>query len=191
MEDGEAFNADDVVFTINMMLENAELQRRCRSPELGGERRKGRRPDRPVQPEQTQPALPVGLLLGAHLGQHQHRARAHLGRPVDPLTFKFYDPEKGWPVGTGPYTLESVSPTEFVYARDDNWWGAETGFMDLPEPEKVIWTWAGPEETRAALMADGQLDSLMDITLGALLALQEKNPNVVTWFDEMPIGLGA
>jgi peptide/nickel transport system substrate-binding protein len=36
-------------------------------------------------------------------------------------------------------------------------------------------------------MAEGQLDSLMDITLGALQALMEKNPNVVTWFDEMPM----
>jgi len=35
-------------------------------------------------------------------------------------------------------------------------------------------------------MADGQLDSLMDVTLGALQAIQAKNPNVITWFDEMP-----
>ena len=89
-------------------------------------------------------------------------------------------------MGTGPYTLDSVSPTEFAYVRDDDWWGAQTGTFVLPKPEKVIWTWAGPEETRAALMADGQLDSLMDITLGALLALQEQNPNVITWFDELP-----
>ena len=110
----------------------------------------------------------------------------HIWKDVDPLTFTFYDPEQGWPVGTGPYKLDSVSPTEFVYVRDDNWWGAQTGFMDLPKPEKLIWTWAGPEETRAALMASGQLDSLMDITLGALLALQEQNPNVITWFQDMP-----
>ena len=58
--------------------------------------------------------------------------------------------------------------------------------MDLPKPKKLIWTWAGPEETRAALMADAQLDSLMDITLGALQALQQRNPNVVAWFEDMP-----
>ena len=59
-------------------------------------------------------------------------------------------------------------------------------FITDSKPEKLIWTWAGPEETRAALMASGQLDSLMDITLGALLALQEQNPNVITWFQDMP-----
>jgi peptide/nickel transport system substrate-binding protein len=89
-------------------------------------------------------------------------------------------------MGTGPYTLDAVGPTEFVYVRDDGWWGAETGFMDLPAPEKIVWTWAGPEETRAALMAEGNLDSLMDVTLGALQALQARNPNVIAWFEDMP-----
>jgi peptide/nickel transport system substrate-binding protein len=64
--------------------------------------------------------------------------------------------------------------------------GRQDRRFKLPEPEKIIWTWAGPEETRAALMADGQFDSLMDITLGALQALQEQNPNVITWFTEAP-----
>ncbi|RME63551.1 MAG: ABC transporter substrate-binding protein, partial [Caldilineae bacterium] len=77
-------------------------------------------------------------------------------------------------------------PTEFVYVRNDNWWGAKSGWKPLPKPKKLVWTWAGPEETRAALMADHQLDSLMDITLGALQALQAKNPNVITWFKDMP-----
>ncbi|MBI3958375.1 MAG: ABC transporter substrate-binding protein [Chloroflexi bacterium] len=110
----------------------------------------------------------------------------HIWKDVDPLTFKFFDLAKGWPMGTGPYKLASVGPTEFVYLRDDNWWGAKIGWKPLPAPKKMIWTWAGPEETRAALMADGQLDSLMDVTLGALQALQAKNPNVITWFNDMP-----
>jgi peptide/nickel transport system substrate-binding protein len=58
--------------------------------------------------------------------------------------------------------------------------------MDLPAPEKLIWVWYGPEETRTAAMADNQLDSLMDITLGAFLALQQRNPNVIAWYPELP-----
>ncbi len=111
----------------------------------------------------------------------------HIWADKDPLTFKNYDPEQGWPVGTGPYTLDSVSPTEFVYVRDDNWWGAESGWHGIcPSPRRS--SGPGPARKRPAprSMADGQLDSLMDITLGALLALQEQNPNVITWFDEMP-----
>jgi peptide/nickel transport system substrate-binding protein len=111
----------------------------------------------------------------------------HILEGQDPLTFKFYDPEKGWPVGTGPYTLASASENEFSYVRNDNWWGAKSGWKELPKPKKLIWTWAGPEETRAALMAEGNLDSLMDVTLGAFQALQAQNPNVIGWFKDMPI----
>ncbi len=184
--DGEAFNADDVVFTVNMLKANA--------PELAGSSEM----DRWVESVEKVDDLTVVFRLkepnprflldhfGVKIWGSINIVPEHIWKDVDPLTFKFYDPEKGWPVGTGPYKLASVSPTEFIYVRDDNWWGAQVGFQDLPEPKKLIWTWAGPEETRAALMADGQLDSLMDITLGALLALKQRNPNVITWFDDLP-----
>ncbi len=61
--------------------------------------------------------------------------------------------------------------------------GPQTGFQELPQPKKLVWVWYGPEETRAAAMADNQLDSLMDITLGALQALQTQNPNVIGHFS--------
>ncbi len=46
----------------------------------------------------------------------------HVWKGQDPYTFKFYDKEKGWPLGSGAYTLKSASETEFIYDRDDNWW---------------------------------------------------------------------
>ena len=158
---------------------------------MGQVDREGGRPDGQVHPDQAEPALPAGLLLGEDLGQRQRSCPSTSGKGRIPLTFKYYDPAKGWPVCTGAYKLTSVSETEFTYVRDDNWWGAKTGFKKLPEPKKLIWTWAGPEETRAALMADGKLDSLMDVTLGALQALQAKNPNVIAWFDKDAVRLGA
>ena len=95
-------------------------------------------------------------------------------------------PTPGWPVGTGPYNLTSASETELVWDRDDDWWGAETGFQDLPAPRRLIWVITGPEETKAALASEGELDSVMDITLGALEAIQARNPNVIAWLDEPP-----
>jgi peptide/nickel transport system substrate-binding protein len=35
-------------------------------------------------------------------------------------------------------------------------------------------------------MADGKLDSLMDVTLGAFQAVKAKNPKVIAWFDKLP-----
>jgi len=184
--DGEEFNADDVVFTINMLLENA--------PELNWSAAISQWVESVEKIDNltvlfnlTEPNprfqldnFSVKIWGGAPI------VPEHIWSGQDPLTFRNYDPAQGWPVFTGPYLLESVSETEFVYLRNANWWGAETGWKPLPHPEKLIWTWAGPEETRAALMADGQLDSLMDVTLGALQAVMARNANVVGWFDELP-----
>ncbi len=184
--DGTPFTADDVVFTIQMLIDNA--------PELGDSAAMKdwvasieKIDDLTVQFNLTRPNPRFQLdYFSVKIWGSVNIMPKHIWEGQDPLTFKFYDPEKGWPVGTGPYTLASVSQTEFVYVRNDNWWGAKTGWKPLPAPKKLVWTWAGPEETRAALMADQQLDSLMDITLGALQALQARNPNVITWFREMP-----
>jgi peptide/nickel transport system substrate-binding protein len=184
--DGEAFNADDVVFTVNMLLDNA--------PELNDSAALAqwiesveKIDDLTVQFNLTNPNPRFQLdYWSVRIWGGPTIVPEHIWSGQDPLTFTNYDPEQGWPVFTGPYILESVSETEFVYARDDDWWGVAAGFKPLPQPERLVWVWYGPEETRAAAMAENELDSLMDITLGALLALQGRNPNVVAHFSDMP-----
>ncbi|MCS7220432.1 MAG: ABC transporter substrate-binding protein [Anaerolineae bacterium] len=184
--DGHPFTADDVVFTIQMLIDHA--------PELNWSAgikdwvaKVEKIDDLTVQFTLTRPNPRFQLdNFSVRIWGGPSIVPKHIWEGQDPLTFKFYDPEKGWPVGTGPYKLVSISETEFIYVRDNNWWGAKTGWKPLPKPEKLIWTWAGPEEKRTALMANRQLDSLMDITLGALQALKQQNPNVITWFDELP-----
>jgi peptide/nickel transport system substrate-binding protein len=110
----------------------------------------------------------------------------HVWEGQDPFTFTNYDEEKGWPLGTGPYTLTSASPTEFVWDRNDNWWGAETGWMELPEPLRLIWVIAGTEENKSLMISNGELDSVMSITPGAFEAIRARNPNAIAWFDELP-----
>jgi peptide/nickel transport system substrate-binding protein len=184
--DGEAFNADDVVFTVNMLLDNA--------PELNDSAALAqwiesveKIDDLTVQFNLTNPNPRFQLdYWSVRIWGGPTIVPEHIWSGQDPLTFTNYDPEQGWPVFTGPYTLESVSETEFTYVRDDEWWGAEAGFKPLPQPERLVWVWYGPEETRAAAMAEDELDSMMDVTLGALLALQGRNPNVIAHFNEPP-----
>ena len=109
----------------------------------------------------------------------------HVWQGQDPYTFKFYDKEKGWPLGSGAYKLVSASETEFIYDRDDNWWGASQG-MSLPAPERLIWAVTSTEENRSMLAARGELDSVMDVTLGAFEAMQARNQNMQAWFDDLP-----
>ena len=184
--DGEDFNADDVVFTVDTMVKGgAEIGDITGLVAFVDSVEKV--DDLTVQFNLNKPNPRFQLdNFAVRIWGSVIILPEHIWADQDPLTFKNYDPDQGWPVFTGPYKLTSVSPTEFTYERHDDWWGAQTGFAELPAPKKLVWTWAGPEETRTALMAEGQLDSLMDITLGAFEALQARNPNVVAWKTELP-----
>ena len=185
--DGEAFNADDVVFTIELLLgdetrtlsEAANMQQWVSSVEKVD--------DQTVTFNLTAPNPRFQLdYFSVRIWGSVVILPEHVWAGQDPFTFTYYDPEQGWPLGTGPYTLTSASPTQFVWDRNDNWWGAQTGFHELPVPLRLIWAITGSEENRSLLMSDGQLDSAMNITLGAFEAIQARNPNVIAWFDEIP-----
>jgi peptide/nickel transport system substrate-binding protein len=185
--DGVPFTADDIVFTIEMRLnpdnaalaDAASMQTWVESVE--------KIDDLTVQFNLKAPNPRFQLdYFSVRIWGSVNILPKHIWEGQDPFTFKNYDPEKGWPVFTGPYTLTSVSETEFVYDRNDNWWGAKTGFKDLPAPKRLVWIEPGPEEASAALMASGGLDSIMDITLGTFLALQEQNPDVKAWLPNLP-----
>ncbi|MEM7534630.1 MAG: ABC transporter substrate-binding protein [Chloroflexota bacterium] len=182
--DGEAFNADDVVFSVNLVLENEGLADQ-------GMRQW-------VESVEKVDDLTVVFNLSKPNPRFQMDTFAvkiwgsfafvpeHIWADQDPLTFNFYDPEKGWPVYTGPYTVVSVNEAEFVYDRDDDWWGVDAGFKDLPAPERIMWVWRGPEEIRTAAMVENDLDALHDISPGAYEALKIQNPNVIAWTEELP-----
>ncbi len=182
--DGVPMTADDVVFTVQLMLDNDTFGDRGLVGWLDGVSLVD---DLTVEFDLNAPNPRFQLdYFSVKIWGSVFPLPKHIWEGQDPLTFKNYDPEQGWPVFTGPYKLAAISETEFTYVRDDNWWGAKTGFRPLPQPKKLVWTWGGPEETRAAMMADGQLDSLMDVTLGAFQALKARNPNVVAWQGELP-----
>lgn len=185
--DGEAFNADDVVFTIELLLgdetrtlgEAANMQQWVSSVEKVD--------DQTVVFNLTAPNPRFQLdYFSVRIWGSVVMLPEHVWAGQDPFTFTYYDPEQGWPLGTGPYTLTSASPTQFVWDRNDNWWGAATGFHELPVPLRLIFAITGSEENRSLLMSDGQLDSAMNITLGAFEAIQARNPNVIAWYDSIP-----
>jgi peptide/nickel transport system substrate-binding protein len=183
--DGEPMTADDVIFTIDMIKATPEFGDSANMNLWVQEMRKI--DDLTVEFVLNDPNPRFQLdYFSVKIWGSISVMPQHIWEGQDPLTFKNYDPAQGWPVFSGPYKLDSISETEFSYVRNDDWWGAATGFKPLPQPHRLIWTWAGPEETRTALMANAQLDSLMDITLGAFQALQSRNPNVVAWFAEEP-----
>jgi peptide/nickel transport system substrate-binding protein len=185
--DGVPYTADDVVFTFQLLLDDetvtlneaANTQQWVESVE--------KIDDLTVQFNLKAPNPRFQLdYFSVRIWGNNNILPKHVFEGKDPFTFTNYDPEQGWPLGTGPYKLVSASPTNFVWDRDDNWWGAATGFHALPEPLRVVFAITGSEENKALLMSDGQLDSSMNITLGAFEAIQARNPNVIAWFNELP-----
>lgn len=184
--DGEVFDADDVVFSIQMLMDGPlELANAASMQEW-------------VAAVEKMDALTVRFTLTGvnprfQLDYFSVRVASslpilpeHVWRDQDPLTFENYDPARGWPVFTGPYMLASGSPTEFVYERDPEWWGAAVGFLPLPQPERLVWVANETEEIKAARAANHELDSVMDMTLGAFEALQAQNPDMIAWVSDLP-----
>ena len=185
--DGEAFNADDVVFTLDLLLGDetstlssaADMQQWVASVE--------KIDDLTVQfnLKAANPRFQLDY-FSVRIWGSVIILPEHVWAGKDPFTFTNYDPEKGWPLGTGPYKLVSTGPTQAVWDRRDDWWGAETGWHALPEPKRLIWQITGSEENKAQLMANHQLDSVMSITLGAFEAIQARNPAAEAWYASLP-----
>jgi peptide/nickel transport system substrate-binding protein len=185
--DGEAFNADDVVFTIQLLLDDetgtlgyaAGLQAWVSSVEKVDDYTVVFNLSRP-NPRFQLDNFSVRIWGGINM------LPEHVWADKDPYTFTNYDPEQGWPLGTGPYVIKSASNTEYVYDLNPDYWGAKTGVFKLPEPLRAIWIVTGNDSIRSTLAVSNEVDSIMDVTLGAFQAMQAQNPKINAWVDGMP-----
>jgi peptide/nickel transport system substrate-binding protein len=185
--DGVPFTADDVDFTINLLLGDKTSTLGYASDMQHWVKSVKKIDDLTEEFDLTQPDPRFQLdYFSVRIWGSLDILPKHVWEGQDPTTFTFYDPAKGWPIGTGPYKLTSAAPTQFVWDRDDNWWGAKTGFHALPEPKRLIWVIAPSEDQKALLLSTHQLDSSMNISLGAFQAVQAKNPNVIAWHKDLP-----
>jgi peptide/nickel transport system substrate-binding protein len=184
--DGEAFNADDVVFTTEMALANEELNAREVSTLRGQVASVTKVDDLTVTFTLTNPNPRFVLdnfgvrTFGSFLIMPEHVWSA----AENPATFTFNPP-----IGTGPYTFTSAATNRAIWDRDDDWWGAQTGFMDLPEPQRVVFLESGGEESRAQLLATNQLDAAQNMSVGTFEAVGFQNPNVMAWYPDYPFAV--
>ena len=181
--DGEAFNADDVVFTVNMVKGNDGLSSREAATVRSQVASVEKVDDHTVvfNLEKPNPRFPIENFGVQYFGSMLIMPEHIWGDAEDPETFAFYPP-----VGTGPYTYSSGATNRMVWDRNDNYWGAKTGFLELPEPKRLIWLETGGEESRAQLSAANQLDAGQTVTLGTFEAISAQNPNVITWHAGLP-----
>ena len=183
--DGENMNADDLVFTINLLKNNPQL---LYAGEIIRWVKSVTKIDELTVRFDLTEANPRFILdhFSVKIWGRINILPEHIWQDKDPLVFNNYDSEKGWPVFTGPYKVADISQIRFVYTRDDNWWGANVGFKPLPNPKKLVWVALGGKETRIAAMAIDELDSLLDISVEEFLSLQEINPRISAYHKKLP-----
>ena len=183
--DGEDFNADDVVFTYEMLRNNPAMT-------WANEASKA------VANVEKVDDLTVKFILTApnprlHLVREAFPAVSvwsgitiqpeHIWKDVkDPVTFTNESP-----VGTGPYKLESATESAYSYVRRDDWWGTEV-FGVTPAPEKVNMIYIGPETSVAIAMTANEIDTpaIGILSPGAFVSVKERNPNVKAWLQDPP-----
>ena len=180
--DGEAFNADDVVFTVNMALSNEEISSREASTVRSQVASIEKIDDLTVKMTLKAPnprfiVENFGVrIFGSFLIMPEH-----IWNGQDAATFAFNPP-----IGTGPYTFTSATTSRAIWDRNDDWWGAKTGFQDLPAPQRVVFLESGGAESRAQLMATNQLDAAQNVSVGTFEAIKAQNPAVTAWYDDYP-----
>jgi peptide/nickel transport system substrate-binding protein len=187
--DGKPVTADDVIFTVEMVKKNKEMDGSGSMNEWVKSVKKI--DDKTVEYTLTKPNPRFQLdYYSVKIWGSWNIIPKHIWEGKDPLTFKNYEKGKS-PVFSGPYKLTSFNTdgTEFIFDRDDNWWGAKSGFKPLPAPKRLIWVVTGTPENKVALAAQNKLDSVMDITLGAFKTLQEKNPKAIAWYKDLPFAV--
>jgi peptide/nickel transport system substrate-binding protein len=189
--DGEAFNADDVVFTINLLKDvNVNL-----SSGFVPQMRQWVDTVEAVDPLTVRVNFlspnPRFLLdyFSVHIYDMVVILPEHIWSQVeDPTTFTNYDPAAGLPIYTGPYRLASTSPLEIAYDRRDDWWAAETGFHALPAPRRVIYTAMGALDVAATRFQNNELDAGHRIPANIFEAVRAVNPNIASWQQNAPYG---
>lgn len=182
--DGEAFTAEDIVFTIDMLKANPTLSFADRVVDVASAEAID---DQTVQItlNKTDPRFVVNA-FGVRIWGAVRIVPKHIWEGQDPNTFTNFDLEKGWPVWTGPYKLVKASSTEFVFDRRADWWAVETGFQELPAPERIIFVEAGPDERKAAALSANEVDGEPSLRIDTFNTVLEQNPNALGWTADPP-----
>jgi len=186
-QDGQPFTSDDVKFTLEAL--------RDAPPEINGSSDYKEYVKSVDAPDPltavihfTKPA-PRWVRDHLALGHENHYPilPAHIWKGQDIKGFTNYDLAKGLPMGTGAYKLVSSTTQQEVFDRDDNWWGAKSGFQPLPAPKRIVIVPVASDDAMGQLQIANQVDGGRQLLVGTFEAAQAQNPKLSTWNTQGPV----
>lgn len=181
--DGQAFDADDVVFTLQAVLDNGKAKADLKdATAFAQDVRAIDRVDATTVRITLTRSLPRFLFryLVAYntrglymVPEHVYRGAADLG------TFTALDAGTGV-VGTGPYRFVRGEAGRMVFDARPDWWAARTGFRPAPGVQRLILVpFTDRERAMQQLLAD-EVDIILDAGVGLLRQTLERHPKVTT-----------
>lgn len=184
--DGETFDANDVVFTINTLMEHkdklpdgANLATYIKEVRLVN--------DYEIAIDTLESYPKLSQTMGVTVwGNSIRPIPEHIFSKIDILTDPYTDP-----VSIGPYVLVDRDPQGywFLYQKREDWQYSDVGAIKgEPQPEYVLFQSFGTEEKRVMAMLNNEIDILCDITPESWDVLQAGNEYVQTWLDSYPYG---
>ena len=172
--DGEAFNADDVVFTFETLMKNPTMSYAQPLIDWVTEIKKVDDYTVHLALKDANPRFHLNIASTWGISMIPQ----HVWQGQDPLKFTNWPP-----VHTGPYKIIKADIEEEVFQRIDDWWG--NSVFGQPAPKFIIWRYLAPE-TRIIEMSEHRLDACYLAGPTDLLEIQKRNPEVIGWFDGPP-----
>ena len=190
--DGEDINADDVVFTVNMIKENDALGQSAYYNSVIDSIEKV--DDYTVKFHMADSFPRLALKFGVTIwGSDLYIVPEHVYSQIDDVT-TFKDEN---PVTAGPYTVKDYDPNGqwVLYELREDWFqsamgvaGADHyGFTEENAPAKYVWCRVlGDDTTRQMAMINNEVDLLCEVTPEILDYMVSQNDKIACWYDEFP-----
>lgn len=184
--DGTPFTANDVVYTVKMLQENApdlvysiDMQNWVADIVATDDHTVD------ITLTSAHPRFMTQFFI-YHFDKGIILCPEHIWSQNNPKEFTNIDIANGIPVTTGPWKLVLSETAQRIYDRNDDWWAAATGFHDLPAPERLI-VLPGTDETKMVQMViNNEVDLTIDLRPNNIRALLPQNPNITTWTGDQP-----
>ena len=180
--DGEDFDCEDVVYTLNTLKELKEQVRW--GTDVDAAMDNAELVDKytaKVNLLRPDPRFFFLLTYKFDIGVYIVPQHHYHGR--DWTEFGDYDREKGWPLSTGPWQV-TTSTEQKIFDRRDSWWGegvADLGdYGRLPRVKRIIYIPGVPQEQRAQALINDQVDGAAMTTPSLIAETLDQNEDLIT-----------
>ncbi len=183
--DGEDLTADDVAFTMNMIMSNSDIGASAYYNQVFKSIEKVDDYTVKIVTKDSFPRL--SLRFGVTIwGNDLRIVPEHIYSQQADVT-KFKDSA---PVVAGPYTVKAYDELGkwILYERRADWQASTVGVVTGKEPQaKYVWFRnLGDDTTRQMSLINNEVDILCEVTPEMLEVMTAQNPNIACWYKDFP-----